>query len=109
MNELDLDKMLADAEYALSMDEGVCVAVSDEDVVRLIRMLKRRTEALERIGEHAHDGIHEAAIVASDGAERCPTCHYPMPTHKPTCSYHYYVEIHQIAEAAVESQGEPDA
>lgn len=44
----DLDKMLADAEYALSMDEGVCVAVSDEDVVRLIRMLKRTKAALAR-------------------------------------------------------------
>ena len=41
---LDIDKMLADAEYAYAMDEE-CGWDAPDDIIRALRMLKRRTEA----------------------------------------------------------------
>ena len=40
---LDIDKMLADAEYAYAMDEE-CGWDAPDDIIRALRMLKRRTE-----------------------------------------------------------------
>ena len=61
--------------------------------------IERMKGLLERISELAHDGIHETAVVWHDGAMRCPTCKYPMPTHNKTCPFSYFVEIHDAVQA----------